>query len=341
VVIETLDANGGTTEQGRIEVVRATERYARIKIGPLEGGHGTTLGNALRRVLLSGLEGAAITSIRLADVYHEFSVIPHAREDTTRLILNLKQVRVRPLAEEPATEWRLTLLARGEGLVTAADIQLPPDLEIANPEQPILTLDSHDAELHMELAVHRGRGYSPAEERDKLAIGELPVDAIFSPVRRVAFNVTKTRVGQLADYDSLVLDIWTDGTLAPVEALRQAAAVLVQQFKTIASFGDADVQPEDASAATGIPMAVYETAIEELDLSVRAYNCLKRAGLSRVGEILERMAQGDEEMLVIRNFGQKSLDEVKEALVRKGLDEYVVTSAAEPDGAADQDEGDE
>jgi DNA-directed RNA polymerase subunit alpha len=328
---------GSDQEEMRIELLRSTERYARIRVTPLEGGYGTTLGNALRRVLLSSLEGAAITSIRLTDVYHEFSVIPNAREDTTRLILNLKQVRLRPLAEHPGPEWRLTLVARGEGLVTAADIQVPPDLEVVNPEQPLLTLDSHDADLQMEITVRCGHGYSPAEERGRLAIGELPVDAIFSPVRRVAYTVNKTRVGQLADYDSLTMDIWTDGAISPLDALRRSAGLLVDHFKTIASFGEVTPEPESSRSASGIPPSVYETAIEELDLSVRAYNCLKRAGLSKVGEILERMAQGDEEMLVIRNFGQKSLDEVKEALLRKGFGDYMVHAAPDAEESGDSE----
>lgn len=309
-------------EHTRIEVSRTTERFARFSISPLEGGYGTTLGNALRRVLLSSLPGAAVTSVRVADVYHEFSVIPHAREDTTRLILNLKQLRFKPLSEDPAGEWRLSLVASGEGLVTGADVQVPPDIEVVNPEQPLLTLDSHEADIQLELTVKIGTGYSPAEERGKLAIGELPVDAVFSPVRRVAFRVTKTRVGQLADYDSLTMDIWTDGTVDPEEALRRSAEILANRFAFIATYGQ-EVPEEEEAEGIGIPMPVYETAIEELDLSVRAYNCLKRAGLTRVGEILERMAQGDEEMLVIRNFGQKSLDELKEALALKGFDEYL------------------
>lgn len=325
-MIETVEANG-SQDQTRIEVLRSTERYARVQVSPLEGGYGTTLGNALRRVLLSSLEGAAITSIKLTDVYHEFSVIPHAREDTTRLILNLKQVRLRPMDDRADPEWRLTLVARGEGLVTAGDIQVPPDLEVVNPEQPLLHLDSRDADVQLEVTVRRGRGYSPAEERGKLAIGELPVDAIFSPVRRVAYNVTKTRVGQLADYDSLTMDVWTDGSITPLDAVRRAAGLLVERLGLIAGFGDVEALAETPAAATGIPAPVYETTIEELDLSVRAYNCLKRAGLSKVGEILERMAKGDDEMLLIRNFGQKSLDEVKEALDRKGFGEYVVQPA--------------
>lgn len=324
-----MDAN--TIEQTRVEVLRSTERYAKITISPLDGGYGTTLGNALRRVLLSSLGGAAITSIKVADIYHEFSVIPNVREDTTRLILNLKQVRFRPLDLNGSQEWRVGLMVSGEGLVTAADLQVPPDLEIVNPEQPIMTLDSHAADVQLELMVRRGRGYSPAEERGKLAIGELPVDAIFSPVRNVAFQVEKTRVGKLSDYDSLTMEIWTDGALVPQDAMAQAAALLAEKFRLIAGLGG-EMEPLAEHADDGIPMPVYETAIEELDLSVRAYNCLKRAGLTRVGEILERMAHGDDEMLVIRNFGQKSLDELKDALVAKGFGEYMPQSATAAEG---------
>lgn len=321
-----------TLEQTRVEVLRSTERYAKIQISPLQGGYGTTLGNALRRVLLSSLEGAAITSVKVADVYHEFSVIPNAREDTTQLLLNLKAVRFRALDESGESEWRMGLLASGEGIVTAADIQVPPDLEIVNPEQPLLSLDSHDAEVQLEFMVQRGVGYSPADDRGKLAIGELPVDAIFSPVRRVSYVVTKTRVGKLANFDSLSLEIWTDGTVEPEQAVRSSAAILARQFHAIAGFGDTIIE-EETEEAEGIPKPVYETAIEELNLSVRAYNCLKRAGLTRVGEILERMAQGDDEMLVIRNFGQKSLDELKDALTDKGFMEYLPSDDAGDDDA--------
>jgi DNA-directed RNA polymerase subunit alpha len=327
-------------ERTRIGLERSTERYASIHIAPLQGGYGTTLGNALRRVLLSSLEGAAVTSLKIADVYHEFSVIPHAREDSTRLIVNAKEVRFRTLSEDPSASWRLTLVARGEGVVTAADIQLPPDLEIANPEQPLLTLDSHDADLQIEFVVQRGRGYSPAEERGKLPIGELPVDAIFSPVRRVAYEVTKTRVGKLADYDRLTLEIWTDGTVRPEDALRRAASVLVDQFKFVSMFG-AEQSEEVADDRGGIPTSVYEMPIEELELSVRAYNCLKRAGLTRVGEILERMTMGDEEMLLIRNFGQKSLDELKDAVAAKGLGRYVEIPASEAADSVEEPDGGE
>ena len=328
-------------ERTKIHLSRSTERYGRIRISPLQGGYGTTLGNALRRVLLSSLGGAAITSLKVADVYHEFSVIPNAREDTTRLILNAKQVRFRPADDEDGTgEWRLNLVARGEGVVTAADLQLPPDLEVVNPEQPLLTLDSHDADIQIEFVVQRGKGYSPAEDRGKLPIGELPMDALFSPVRRVVFQVTKTRVGKLADFDNLEMEIWTDGSVRPEDALKKAAEILAEQFSFVAAFGT-EVVEEEEEDRSGIPTSVYEMAIEELDLSVRAYNCLKRAGLTRVGEILERMAEGDEEMLVIRNFGQKSLEELKESVEAKGLDRYLPDengAEAEAETADDEEE---
>lgn len=314
-------------EQTRVEILRSAERYAQIQISPLEGGYGTTLGNALRRVLLSSLGGAAVTSLRVAGVYHEFASIEGAREDTTRLLLNLKQVRFRVADGSGTTDWRLALLARGEGLVTAADIQTPSDLEIVNPEQPIMTLDGQESEIQLDLVVQRGIGYSPAEERGKLPIGELPVDAIFSPVRRVNYEVAKTRVGRLSDHDSLAIEIWTDGSVRPEDTLRQAAAILADSFRHVAVFGS-EPEEEEERPEQGIPPAIYETPIEDLDLSVRAYNCLKRAGLTRVGEILERMAQGDEEMLVIRNFGQKSLDELKDAMLLKGYMDYMPLPAA-------------
>ncbi len=316
---ERMDGQNGVEHIG-VDVERVTAGYGAIRIHPLPAGYGTTLGNALRRVMLSGLPGVAITSIRLAGIYHEFSVIPNAREDTTRLRLNLKQIRFRSLNDNPDAEWRLMLAVRGEGLVTAADVRLPPDLEIVNPEQPILTLDSSDADLQMELHVQKGVGYSPAEERGKLGIGELPVDAIFSPIQRVAFQVVKL-VGKKAGKDSLTLEIWTDGTISPETALRDAARMLAVHFQHIAGLG-AGRPSEIERTASGIPTWVYETPLAELELSVRSRNCLKRAGLKKVGEVLDRMAHGDSEMLVIRNFGQKSLDELKQALIAKGFADY-------------------
>jgi DNA-directed RNA polymerase subunit alpha len=211
----------------------------------------------------------------------------------------------------------MRLEARGAGVVTAGDIQYPSDIEILNPELTLLTLADENAELEMEMVVQRGKGYSPAEERGRLPIGEIPVDAIFSPVRKVNYNVQQTRVGRMTDHDRLTLEVWTDGTLNPRDALRRSAEILVRHFMLVSSFGDEAVIAEEQAAA--IPPAVYETPIEDLELSVRAYNCLKRAGITKVGEILERLYKGDEEILVIRNFGRKSLDELKDALEVKGF----------------------
>lgn len=302
-----------------IETEALTRDYGRFTMSPLEGGYGTTLGNALRRVLLSSLSGAAVTAIKISDVHHEFSPIPHAKEDTTRLILNLKELRLRSHSENGA---RMYLEARGEGVVTAADIQAPPEVEILNPELELLTLDSDEASIEMELVVGTGRGYSPAEERAGLHLGELPVDAIFSPIRKTAYHVEQTRVGRMTNFDRLTIEIWTDGTISPTDALRDSAQILIDQFKLVAHYG-LEVTGEEREAEEGIPQSVYETPIEDLDLSVRAYNCLKRAGIIRVGEIIERLRRGDEEMLVIRNFGQKSLDELKESMQTHGFFEYV------------------
>lgn len=313
-----------------IETDALTRDYGRFTLSPLEGGYGTTLGNALRRVLLSSLAGAAVTAVKIGDVHHEFSPIPHAKEDTTQLILNLKDLKLRSHSENGA---RMFLEARGEGVVTAADIQVPPEVEILNPELELLTLDSDEANVEMELVVESGRGYSPAEERDELHLGELPVDAIFSPIRKAAYHVEQTRVGRMTNFDRLTLEIWTDGTLSPTEALRQAASILIDQFNLIANYG-LEVEEEEEEDEEGIPQGVYETPIEDLDLSVRAYNCLKRAGITEVGEIIERLRRGDEEMLVIRNFGQKSLEELKDSLRAHGYLEFVTEVQEEEEEAA-------
>jgi DNA-directed RNA polymerase subunit alpha len=311
----------------RIECDASARSYGRYIISPLETGYGVTIGNALRRVLLSSLSGAAVTSLRVGGVYHEFSPITNAREDMTALILNVKKLRMRYFADEPM---RLTLSTKGRSEVTAADIECPPDVEIINPELHLLTLDSADAELDIEFTVERGKGYSPAEEREKLPIGQVPIDAIFAPVVKTSYSVERTRVGQVTDYDRLILEIWTDGTLRPAEALSSAAQILVRHLSPVASF--TEVQPDGLEEVVpeeeGIPSQVYEIPIETLELSMRAFNCLKRAGITKVGEVLEKISRGQgKELLAIRNFGQKSLEELMEKLREKGYvrgedDEY-------------------
>jgi DNA-directed RNA polymerase subunit alpha len=285
-------------------------------ISPLESGYGITIGNALRRVLLSSLEGVAVSSIRISDVSHEFSEIPGVREDVLQLMLNLKQLR---LILHEGDSARLRLEVQGEGVVTAADVIAPAEVEIVNPELYLLTVDDDKARLEIELNVDRGRGYSPSDERGRLPIGELPTDAIFSPVRRVKFEVGQARVGQDTSYDRLMMEIWTDGTMKPEEALSRSAAILMAHLSDLSgvteeSLMEAAAREEEPKMAS----EVYEIPIENLDLSVRVFNSLKRTGITNVGEVLDMLEKGSDAMLSIRNFGEKSLDELRERLQEKG-----------------------
>jgi DNA-directed RNA polymerase subunit alpha len=322
----------------KIEREASSRNYGRFIIGPLESGYGITLGNALRRVLLSSLPGAAVTSIRISGVHHEFSSIDYVREDTTALLLNIKQLRMKSEVDEAV---RLHVDVRSEGPVTAGDLIGPPEVEIVNPELLLLTADSPEVDLDLELTVGRGRGYSPAEERGKLPLGEIPVDAIYSPVRKVNYAVTRARIGQQTNYDRLVLEIWTDGTLPPEVALRESAKLLMRHLTLIAG---ADVLPAEQAAAEsrGVPSRIFEVPIEELELTVRAYNCLKRAGITKVGEVLERLEKGEDEILAIRNFGRKSLIELEEKLQAKGflaeIDFHPSAQMAEVEETADSED---
>ncbi len=328
----------------KIERTASSLNYGKFVISPLESGYGITLGNALRRVLLSSLPGAAVTSLRITGVHHEFSAIPHVREDTTALLLNVKQIRFKSNTDEPA---RIHVEVRGEGPVTAGDLICPPEIEVVNPELHLLTADSDQVDIDLEMVVQKGKGYSPAEERGKLPLGEIPVDAIFSPIRKVNYVVQRARVGQQTDYDRLILEIWTDGTITPEEALSQSAKELVQLFSLIAGV-EAAMAEAEAAPEEGIPASISDAPIEDLDLSARAFNCLKRAGITRIGEILSRLEQGGEdEILAIRNFGRKSLDELLDRLDAKGylaligFHRSAVPQAATGDGQdQDTDQGD-
>ncbi|MGH2543849.1 MAG: DNA-directed RNA polymerase subunit alpha, partial [Ardenticatenaceae bacterium] len=245
----------------------------------------------------------------------------------TQLILNVKQLRLTSHNNDPI---RMRLTARGEGIVTAADIQVPSQVDLLNPELPLLTLDSDESEVEVELTVQKGRGYSPAEERTRLPIDEIPVDAIFSPIRRVRFEVERERFdverehsGAAADYDRLLLSVWTDGTIRPDDALSHASDILLRHFQITTEPGDAVVVEEKMEVPLGVPDSVAERLIDELGLHVRAYNCLKRAGISTLGEVLERLLKGPDEMLAIRNFGEVSLTELVAALEEKGYGAYV------------------
>lgn len=312
----------------KIEAEALGSNYGRFVIGPLESGFGITLGNALRRVLLSSLEGAAVISIQVRGIHHEFSTIPYVREDMTSLLLNLKQVRFEfaddadPQSAEhdpgaaPASA-RLRLEVQGAGVVTAGDIVCPPTVDVVNPEVYLATTDSAEANVEMEMTVAKGRGYSPAEERGTLPVGEIPTDAIFSPVRKANFRVERDRIGQRSDLHRLIMEIWTDGTISPEKALSTSAEILRKHLAKVAEFGDVALDLEPEVEESWIPARIAEASIEDLDLSVRAFNCLKRAGIATVGEIVERLERDESELLAIRNFGEKSLDELKEKLEAK------------------------
>jgi DNA-directed RNA polymerase subunit alpha len=302
----------------KIEREAEARNYGKFIIGPLERGYGFTLGNALRRVLLSSLEGAAVTSIRIADVQHEFSDIPGVREDVIRVMLQIKQLRMKIYDVETA---RLHLEVHGSGVVTAGDILTPSEVEIMNPDLYLFTVDEGNTNLDIEMTVERGRGYSPADDRTgKLPIGELPVDAIYSPVRRVNWDVGSARVGQSTNYDRLVLEIWTDGTVSPEESLSTSAKILIDHFRHLAGISEetlAAIALEEEEG-TRLTSEIIETPIENLDLSVRVFNSLKRTGITTVGEVIDLLEKGDEAVMSIRNFGEKSLDELRLKMREKG-----------------------
>jgi DNA-directed RNA polymerase subunit alpha len=302
-------------ETTQLVIDETTDTYARIIAEPLEPGFGTTLGNALRRVLLSSLPGAAVTSVRIDEVEHEFSTIPQMKEDTTEFLLNLKELRLRAFSDRPG---KLYLEAAGSGPVTAAAIQPTADYEIVNPELYLATLDGDQARLTVELNVDRGTGYVPAGAAAGMPIGVIPVDAIYTPVRKVNYTVQHTRVGQMTNYDRLVLEAWTDGTVTGLEAISQSADILSDYLRRFSTLGKPVTPALERGLGVGanLPPDRYNTPIEELNLSVRAYNCLKRSGLMTVGQVLEK---SEDELLSLRNFGRKSYDELKERLVELGF----------------------
>jgi DNA-directed RNA polymerase subunit alpha len=306
----------------KIEREAEARNYGKFIISPLERGYGITLGNALRRVLLSSLEGAAVTSIRIADVQHEFSDIPGVREDVIRVMLQIKQLRMKLMDVDTA---RLHLEVRGGGVVTAADIIAPPEVEIVNPDLYLFSVDDPNAKLEIEMAVERGRGYSPADDRTgRLPIGELPVDAIYGPVRRVNWEIGYARVGQSTNYDRLIMEIWTDGTIGPEDSLSTSAKILIDHLRHLAGISEESLaaialEEEESSRLTS---EMIETPIENLDLSVRVFNSLKRTGITTVGEVIELLEKGDEAVMSIRNFGEKSLDELRQKMTEKG---YLIT----------------
>ncbi|HPC06727.1 MAG TPA: DNA-directed RNA polymerase subunit alpha [Anaerolineaceae bacterium] len=296
--------------QPKVEREDESRNYGKFVISPLERGYGVTLGNALRRVLLSSLDGAAVTSIQIPDVQHEYGEIPGVREDVIQVMLQIKQIR---LLLHDVDSAHIHLEVHGAGEVTAADIVLPPEVEIVNPDLYLFSVDDKNAKLEIDMTVERGRGYLPSNERVVKVIGVLPVDAIFSPVKRVNWTVGSARVAQSTNYDRLTLEIWTDGTIRPEKALVNASRILIDHLIHISGITEESLllAPEREVATSRITSEAAETPIENLDLSVRVFNSLKRTGITTVGDVLELLEKGDEAVMSIRNFGEKSLDELR------------------------------
>jgi len=298
----------------KIEIGETAENYGRFVVEPLERGFGVTVGNALRRVLLSSLPGAAVIAVKVEGAPHEFSTMPHVKEDTTDFLLNVKEIRLRSFSDRPG---KLTLEVAGEGRVCAGDIKPSADYEIVNPELHLATLDSPEAKLSVEFYVERGKGYLPPGHGDGVGIGVIPVGAIFTPVRKVNYTVENTRVGQVTNYDRLVLEVWTDGTITASEAVSQSALILVDHFSLFTDLGKpAPKGVEKQPLLATISPEKYNMPLEELKLQARTLNCLRRAGITKVGELLEK---SEEDLLKLRNFGQKSLEEVQTRLAAVGL----------------------
>jgi DNA-directed RNA polymerase subunit alpha len=303
----------------KVERIDESRDYGKFTISPLERGWGVTLGNALRRILLSSLDGAAVTTMRITDVQHEFSTVPGVREDVIQIMLQVKLLRMKLHNVESAT---LHLEVKGEGTVTAADIVAPPEVEIINPELYLFSMNDKDAHVEMDLTVEVGRGYLPAGDRaERLPIGVLPVDAIYSPIRRVNWSVTNARVGQSTNYDRLNLEIWSDGTLAPEQALIDASRTLMQHLNYVSGTSEELLVRATPVVETEskISNEAFETAIESLDLSVRVFNSLKRTGVTTIGDVIDLIEKGETAMLSIRNFGEKSLTELRAKMIEKGF----------------------
>jgi DNA-directed RNA polymerase subunit alpha len=304
------------TPTPKVEYAELSDTYGKFVLEPLDRGFGVTLGNSLRRVLLSTISGAAVTSVKIDGVLHEFSTIPGVVEDVTQIVLNLKELTLRLYTDKPKL---LRLDVKGKKEVTAADIQEDPEVEILNSSLRLATLDRKDARLAMEIFVERGKGYVPAEKhrRSEHVIGVIPIDSIYSPIQKVNYTVEDTRVGHATDLDRLVLEIWTNSSIRPEEALQEASRLLIDHFRLFSGIADETgtgatfgvTEDPDRARAMAMP-------IEDLDLSVRPYNCLKRAGIHTVGDLIKKT---EDEVVAVKNFGRKSLDEVKEKLAAHGL----------------------
>ena len=333
-MLDTYILSPGTAEtvaeslKPDIRVLDSEDTYGKIAIEPLQRGYGITIGNPLRRILLSSIKGSAITWVKIDNVVHEYTAIEGVKEEVMDLLLNIKRIRIHSQSERTG---KMRLEVTGEGRICAGDISTSSDFQIVNPELALATLDTDSSHLSIEFNVEHGVGYQPAAQPEGvtgLPVGVLPVDAIFSPVRKVNYHVERTRVGQVTDYERLVLEIWTDGTITPVEAVQEAADGLVNHFFLFSNINKVPEQGVERPSLTVSP-EVYQTPIERLELSPRTLNCLKRAHITKVGEVLE---MSDDELLRIRNFGDKSLGELHEKLNERGIATYPKDSGELADG---------
>ncbi len=309
-----------------IRVIETGDTYGKLAIEPLQRGYGITIGNPLRRILLSSIQGSAVTWVKIDNVVHEYTAISGVKEEVMDLLLNIKRIRVNSQSK-PTGKMRLEV--SGEGTVCAGDISTSADFQIVNPELHLATLDSDEASLSIEFNVEQGVGYQQAVQNEGvtgLPVGVLPVDAIFNPVRKVDYTIERTRVGQVTDYERLVLELWTDGTITPLDAVREAAEALVNHFFLFSKLNGAAESGVPDRPSLSVSPEVYQTPIERLELSPRTLNCLKRAHITKVGEVLE---MSDDDLLKIRNFGEKSLEELREKLAERGI----TTPSSDPSGA--------
>ena len=320
-MLETSIMSRGTTPGGtenltpEIKVLQADNTYGKFTIEPLQRGYGMTIGNPIRRMLLSSIEGTAITWVKIDGVLHEYSNISHMREEVMEFLLRVKGIRIRSVTGRPG---KMRLEITGQGRVCAGDIATSADFEIVNPEHHLATLDSDDASISVEFNVDHGKGYQPVSQGDGISgplMGVLPVDAIFNPVKKVNYAIERTRVGHVTDYERLVLEMWTDGTITPIDALKKSSDVLVNHFFLFSNLGNEAKGGADRPSITVSP-EIYQTPIEKLELTPRTLNCLKRAYISKVGQVLE---MSNSELLKIRNFGEKSLEELLTKLGAKGM----------------------
>lgn len=308
----------------KIQLVESRENFGRFMAEPIEKGFGVTLGNSIRRILLGHLPGAAIARVKIDGIQHEFSAIPHVKEDVIEFLLNVKAIRIKSLTDRPG---KLVLDVAGEGRVTASDIKPSADFEIVNPELYLATMDSADAKLYVEFDVELGIGFKPAESTDNLALGVIPIDAIFTPTRKVNFIIEPVHVGRETSLERLYLEVWTDGTMEPSDALSKSAILLTELLAPFTNYGKiTEVKAEKEAAGLAIPQELFNMPVEQLNLSVRTMNCLRRGNITTVGEVISK---GEKGLMTLRNFGIKSLQELEERLADLGL---TLKSADKPEG---------